>query len=226
MLAILFLIPVAVIYSVRTELRQTVNRLFFVGGFMGLVAEYWYFQDYWRPPTLLGVARISVEDFLFGVGAVCLGSVIYKFVFRVKYLDSIYPKRYVLLCIYFVLGYSSMIIFNGLLNINSIFVSSIAFLVIAGWMILLRKDLLVPSLLSGLLLSLFALMVYLILFDMLSPNFWDNYWLLSNTKYGIKILGNVPLTELLWYFSWGCLAGIAYDFTFGKGFNKRDTKHI
>lgn len=63
MLAILFLVPVAVIYSVRTELRQMILRLSFVGGFMGLIAEYWYFKDYWRPPNLLGVTRVSIEDF-------------------------------------------------------------------------------------------------------------------------------------------------------------------
>lgn len=119
-----------------------------------------------------------------------------------------------------------MIIFNGFFHINSIFVSSFAFLIIASWMILLRKDLFVPSLLSGLLFTLFALLIYVILFDLLSPNFWNNYWLLENTKYGIKVLGNIPLTELFWYFSWGCLAGIAYDFTMGKGLNNLGVNNV
>lgn len=219
-LAVMFLAPLSVIYFVRTDLRQMIKRLFFIGGFMGIIAEYWYFKDYWRPPTLLGVAKVSIEDFLFGVSAVCLGAVLYKFVYKIKYTDSMYPKRYKLLCAYFVLGYGSMIIFNGMLHINSIFVSYFIFLIISAWMISLRKDLLVPSLMSGVLLTLFALVVYVILFDLLSPHYWGSYWLLVHTRYGVKLFGNIPLTELFWYFSWGCLAGIAYDFTTGNGLNR------
>jgi len=55
-----------------------------------------------------------------------------------------------------------------------------------------------------------------LLFNFISPGYWDKYWLLANTAFGIKIIGNIPVTELLWYFSWSCLAGIAYDFYHGN----------
>lgn len=220
-LAIAFLIPVTVIYFIRIDLRQMIKILFFIGGPMGLIAEYWHFQDYWRPPTLSGLAKVSIEDYLFGASVVCLGAVIYKFVYKMKYLNNAYPKRYKFLLVYIVLGYACMIIFNSWLHINSIFVSSILFLIITICMIMLRSDLLVQSLMSGVLLTVFALLVYVILFNLLSPHYWDKYWLLSNTKYGTTLFGNIPLTELFWYFSWGCLAGIVYDFTTGSGLRKQ-----
>jgi hypothetical protein len=54
------------------------------------------------------------------------------------------------------------------------------------------------------------------LFNMIFIDFWDKCWLLANTKYGITIYGNIPLTEMIWYFTWGSFSGVAYNFASGK----------
>jgi hypothetical protein len=59
-------------------------------------------------------------------------------------------------------------------------------------------------------------MAYIILFDVISPHFWDNYWLLADTKWGITIFGNVPVTELVWYASWAVFVSVSYPFISGK----------
>jgi len=37
-----------------------------VGGLMGVIAEVWYFRDYWRPPTLFGEGVVGFEDYIIG----------------------------------------------------------------------------------------------------------------------------------------------------------------
>lgn len=61
-----------------------------------------------------------------------------------------------------------------------------------------------------------TIVIYHIIFNFIAPEYWNSYWLLANTKLGFTPIGNIPLTELVWYFSWGCFAGIEYDFTYGQ----------
>jgi hypothetical protein len=63
---------------------------------------------------------------------------------------------------------------------------------------------------------LFIVGVYLILFNVISPHFWDNYWLLAGTRWGVTILGNIPLTEMLWYLSWILFGSMSYPFASGR----------
>jgi hypothetical protein len=215
-LALVFLTPVIATYIRRPDLRKVILLLSLPGGIAGLIVEYWYFQDYWRPPSLRGVAKVSLEDFLFGIAATCLGAVIYKVVYNIRHAENPYPTRFKLFILYIILGILCMVFFNGTLGINSIFVSSAVSLSASLAIVLLRKDLIIPSLKSGALLAVFAFLVYLLLFDWIAPAYWDKYWLLNNSRYGIKIFGSIPVTELLWYFSWGTLAGTLYEFITGK----------
>ncbi len=220
LLTLLFVAPLAVVYLIRNDLRKMIIKSSIAGGLAGLISEYWYFQDYWRPPSLLGQSRISVEDFLFGFGVTGLAVVGYKFLAKRQLESGKYPKHHALFGGMFLVGIISMLVFNGALHINSILVSSLAFLAFSALILILRKDLLISCVMSGLLVAGFAFLAYLFLFGLLSPHYWDRYWLLAGTKFGIKLFGSVPLTELLWYFSWGSLAGISYEFVSGKGFRK------
>jgi len=55
------------IYILRKDLHQKLIKASLLGGLAGLIAEFWYFRDYWRPPSLFGQKIISLEDFLFGI---------------------------------------------------------------------------------------------------------------------------------------------------------------
>jgi len=69
---------------------------------------------------------------------------------------------------------------------------------------------------SGVLVVIVIIPIYVIIFNVLSPKYWNEYWLLYETKFGGMILSNIPITELFWYFSWGSFAGVGYDFVSGK----------
>jgi len=204
------------IFIKRRDLQRQLIQTSIIGGFAGLIAEHWYFRDYWRPPSLLGTSVISIEDFLFGFFITGIAATIYDSLFMKENNVKEEKKRKRFFGILFILGVISLLIFNTWLGVNSIFVSSFIFLIISVVIIHVRKDLLAKSVISGLLTMLIIIPIYAIIFNIISPDYISKYFLLTSTRLGTTILGNIPLTELLWYFSWGCLAGIGYDFVFGK----------
>ncbi len=222
LLGIAIVIPVIIFLILRRDLISIVIKPGLIGGAAGLIAELFYFRDYWRPPSLVGVAKISPEDFVFGFAITAIGLIAYPVLTRTAFCKSAFPSRMKVFGCFVIFALTSLIIFNIVLKINSIFVSSANFLILAVIIILMRRDLLKPALVSAALVTVFILVIYIGLFDFLSPEFWDKYWLLANTRSGLTILGNVPITEIIWYFTWTLLASTLYPFVTGKVMTKYD----
>jgi Lycopene cyclase len=202
------------LWALRADLRGAMLKVSLVGGGAGLVAELWYFRDYWRPPVLTGIARASPEDALFGFAVTGVAFAAHKIVFGRRMVPGA-PRRYPVTAGLGLAGLVALVA-GTVAGLNSIFVSSAAFVACAAVMATLRRDLIRPAFESAALLVAAMLPVYLLLFDVLSPTYWDRYWLLRHTSWGVLVLGNIPVTEILWYASWGALAGIAYEFTTGR----------
>ncbi|MCD4705984.1 hypothetical protein K8R61_02790 [bacterium] len=203
------------IFIARSDLREKIIKTSILGGFLGLISEFWYFKDYWRPPSLFGEAIISIEDFLFGFFILGISATIYDTIFFKKNIVG-KKERKIFFGILFITGIIFLLIFNNWLGINSIFVTSFIFIFFSVIIVLIRKDLFKVSIISGLLnLIIIIIPIYVIALNIMFPEFCNHYWLLANTKFG-KTIYNVPMTELLWYFSIGCLAGVGYDFVFGN----------
>ncbi|WP_116786850.1 lycopene cyclase domain-containing protein [Flavobacterium psychrotrophum] len=215
LITLLLLLPWLAIYIYKERLRKKMLKTSFMGGLAGFIAEYWYFKDYWHPPTIMGKSVISFEDFIFGFTITGISVTIYETAF-VSAFGKCKKNRKKLFGIMFLCGVAAMIIFNQLLGANSIIVSCTVFMILATVMITLRPDLFRMAILSGLLMIAVVLPVYTLLFDLLNTDYWDDYWLLAHTPLGITVLGNIPLSELCWYFSWGSFAGIAHHFASGN----------
>ena len=213
-LSLVLLFLWGVIFWLRTDLRRKMLRAGFIGGVAGILAELWYFTDYWRPPTLTGIATISPEDFIVGFAVTGLAMTVYDVVMRTTDTAGERPQRRAFL-ILFLCGLLSLLIFGTFLNYNTCIVSEAAFIGAALVICVMRPDLLRVSLLSGALLGLIGFVLYLILFTWLAPDFWQTYWLLADTRLGITLIG-VPVTEIAWYASWGMLAGVAHNFASGR----------
>ncbi|MGS2761903.1 lycopene cyclase domain-containing protein [Sinomicrobium sp. M5D2P9] len=214
-ISVFLCVPWIIFFRSRPDLRRKIWKASVIGGFAGLIAEFWYFRDYWHPPSSVGSATVSPEDFLFGFFVTGLAVSVYDVVFR-KTTSNGEQRRKKHFAFLFLTGVGALFLFNNLLGFHSIFVSSVSFIIFSIIMVIVRKDLWRPLLASGILILLLIIPIYAIIFNLMSPTYWDSYGLLSGTPYGATILGNIPLTELLWYFSWGCMAGIAYDFASGK----------
>ena len=203
-----------VIYFFKKDIRKRMVKASLFGGFSGLIAEYWYLKDYWRPPTVLGNAIVSVEDFFVGFVIIGISMALYNFVFNKKAIRLEKPRKKLFLGM-FAIGILSMICLPYYLGYNTMLVSPIAFLIFTAIIIHFRRDLIRKAIFSGLLLLLVVLPIYALLFNVISPDYWSKYWLLANTSYGVKVLGNIPLIEIFWYFSWGSFGGVCYDFYSG-----------
>lgn len=213
-LSLLLLVLWGIIFWLRADLRRKMLRAGPIGGIAGILAELWYFTDYWRPPTLTGIATISPEDFIVGFAVTGLAMTVYDVVMQTTDAAGERPRGRAFFLL-FLCGLLSLLIFGTFMKFNSCIVSEAAFIGAALVMCVMRPDLLKVSLISGALLGLIGFILYLILFTWLAPDFWQTYWLLADTRLGIALIG-VPVTEIMWYVSWGMLAGIAHNFAAGK----------
>jgi hypothetical protein len=214
-LGIFLLLIWIVFYIIRKDLRRKLIKASLFGGFAGFIAEYWYFKDYWHPYSILGRKIISPEDFIFGFTITGISVVVYDVFFKKKDEDYVKNNKRTF-GIMFLIGVISLFVFNIFLGFNSIFVSSITFIIFTIYMLSKRTDLWKEGLFSGFIVLIIMFVVYHILFNIIFLDFWDKCWLLTNTRYGVTIYGNIPLTEMIWYFTWGSFSGVAYNFASGK----------
>lgn len=209
-----------VLVFARNDLARISLKLGLIGGVAGLVAELFYFRDYWLPPTILGKGNISFEDFIFGFSITALSAILYPALTNTAFKNTYTPYRKIF-GLFFLVGAIALLVFNILFGINSIFVSSIIFALYSIIILMLRPDLVKPAVTSALFITGAIIVIYMILFNKVAPNFWNDYWFLVGTKYDVRILGNVPLTELLWYCTWILLGSVSYPFVTGKALISR-----
>jgi len=205
-LGVSLMIPWAVIY-IRNPFKAGMLRVSFAGGIAGLLAEFWYFRDYWRPPTIWGEGVYSPEDFIVGFalfGIPCYVHLVFtrRRIDFEKY-DKNRNKNFIIL---FFTGLGSLMVFNIWLGLNSGIVSvlTFAFLSLVIW--IQRPDLIHVSLKTAFFMLFLIGFFYYILFNLLFPDFWVKYGLLEGTILERK-WKNIPVSELFWYFTWGMLAG-------------------
>jgi hypothetical protein len=213
-LGILLMVPWAVIF-IRNPFKSGMLRVSFAGGIAGLLAEYWYFRDYWKPPTLLGEGVYSPEDFI--VGFALFGIPCYAhLVMTRRSIDyekenKVKNKQFIIL---FFIGLSSLMLFNVLLGLNSGIVSILTFTFLSFTIWVQRPDLIHVSLKTAFFMLFLIGFFYYLLFNIFFPEFWVKYGLLEGTLLEKKWY-NIPVSELFWYFTWGLLAGTFWEYRNG-----------
>jgi hypothetical protein len=164
---------------------------------------------------------ISIDDILFAFITTGIGVTLFDALFTEKQVKK-EKSRTKTLWISSILVLISWYILREIIEINSMFMFALPVLIATIIFVFMRRDLLIPSIVTTLLFTTIAIVVYIILFNYLLPKFWSKYWFLWGKEYGWTVFGNVPVLELLWYFSWASLSSILYDF--GKGTKKEPNK--
>ena len=208
-LALATVIASTAILVLRRDLRQPMLALAAFGVVWGPVSEHWFEMDYWRPQGVFGSPLL--EDILYGAGISALSAGIYMFFSgRQSGVEHHRLVRYA-----GVLAYVSVYI--GAMQLTRQVVNSIvvAMVVNGGTAVVIltrRRDLVPAAAWTAALLALFALIVYIVGLDWIvnGRQVLRAVWLLDGQPLGVTILGNVPLTELLWYATWGLLGSVAY----------------
>ena len=184
-----------------------------IGAFVGPLSELWYLTDYWRP-QLFNNRMIGIEDFLFGFFISGIATSIYEEVFGKRFIKRSRREHrwYLGVFPFLILGiiFTSILVFG--IGINSLY-STVAILIIFSLVIIYkRRDLLFDSLLSGILLGVIMILIYLILLTVF-PELINRFWYLDSLS-NIFIL-RIPIEELIWAFAVGMFVGPLYEFLVG-----------
>ncbi len=173
-----------------------------MGAIAGPLSELMYLKDYWRPNTLFGQSRPSLEDAIFGIVFIGITLIIYPLVFKRREWQR-HHKKHTLLSIL----YLSLTVFITILlltfGVNSGIATSIVCLLFLFPLFYVRKGIIKPAILTGLMMVLIAIPVYLILFGIFFRSTANSIWIF-NTDFGIHLFKYTPITELMWFFTVGC----------------------
>lgn len=202
------------------EMRRPMLVMSVLAALFGPISEIWYFADYWQPEIALPLPLIGgIEDILFGfsIGGIAAFSYESLFVRGLCYCNEKKEKREWFLLVFFGVVGASLLIFNNVLAINSIFASSFAFLAIAAVMLWMRPDLIPNALGSAILVAGTMFIIYFLGQELFpTAHVWmTRIWKLYGTPQGIIIFKHIPLTEMLWGLSWGLVWGPMYEFLVG-----------
>lgn len=213
------------LFSKKTRREQLRMSIFFtpVGP---IIDNLFYLRDYWMPGSILDFEvaswKIFLESFLFSFVAFGIGSVLYQIIAKKIYAAERLkkPDKLETAAVVFILGFVAYLM--SLLGMNSIFSTSIASLAFAVYIIVQRKDLLFPALMSGFLFMTFIFFAYSLIYHSLSniEQILANISYLYNTSLGARFIF-IPVTELVWAFSTGISVGIFYKYISGLAFIRK-----
>lgn len=206
-LSLLYMIAWAIVYW-KNPWKSGMIKVCAVGGIMGVIAEVWYFRDYWRPPTLFGEGMVGIEDYIIGFALFGVGGYIHSSFTRkeINYEKQTPAKNWNFFVL-FLLGCGSLTLFSIGLGIHSGYVTFLTFFLLSVYIWIQRPDLIGLSLISGFATLAISFLIYYINFNILFPDFWDKYGMLDEPILGFKI-ANIPLSEMLWHFSWAMLCSM------------------
>lgn len=180
---------------------------------VGFFIEFVFFKDYWNPPLLFKFGEFGgIEDLMFGFAAGSFGSVFYNVVFRSK-LKRVETPRVWIVPLVLIVQSLSFLVLSHVFDINSIYASSIGWLIPTTMIIMIRKDLVKEIIISAI-IGGFILVLGEGLFLLLARDYLEDYFLL----YGrVPILLDIfPVTEFIWGLSFAALISPLYEFATGR----------
>jgi hypothetical protein len=217
-LALLFLLPGAVFWFLRPDLRGLMRRTA-LAALPFATTEWLFYPEYWAPKFLFNLAdRIGfgIEDVLLIVGLAAFSSSAYAVAFRrtVVSLESVgKPWRRAVGAVALVLAVAALLLAVG---VSILYASVGAMLTVTLLMLVARPDLRGPAPLGALVTTAIYFGLCL-LFEALVPGpTVDSIWRPSLLLRG-RLLG-VPLDEVLYGFGSGFAATVIPPWAFGLRF--------
>lgn len=200
--SLIFLALLAGILRVRKDLWH-VARPFIIGGaIVGPLSELLFFRDYWRPEDLAGRGHMSIEDMIFGACVYSLAAITFPFCMRRRVSISTTRRRASQRAgLVVAVTIAGVLLLNLVLGLNSIVAFTMAMAFWWGYMVIRRRDLILPSGISAAIWIVCVTIGYIVGLDFIAPNVLSSWWLLNGSTLGLTIFGNVPITELAWFSS-------------------------
>jgi hypothetical protein len=206
----------------RKDLAKKMLIMSVLGGALSVIFARAFLHDYWHPIYTFPLGSFGgIEDFLYGFFVVGIASVIYEEMLSRKVMVEKEENRYSSLALPALLIYVLVFYVPFYLGLPSIYSALIGFLVVLVIIVAIRRDLLLPALISGVLLSVLTLLGFII-FVNLYPGIVSHFWYLHNVN-SASIVG-IPAGELVWAFGLGAVSGSVYEFFAGHRFQKKPSR--
>lgn len=218
---LIFLAVWLILYLHRKDLRKEMLVMSLIIGVIGIPGEYFlWIKDWWKPQTITGTA-VGIEDFLLGFTNGGIAAVLYEEIFRRRLYVRTHIKHNLggisLITLFF---FILLTLFWGL-HLTSALSTFVAIIAMDVVLFSLRKDLLVSSLLTGMLMVLVTVPFYY--FGMIfSPGYIEKTWMLQNLS-GILVTG-IPIEDIIFYFLLGLTAAPLYEFWQNERLRKMSKK--
>ncbi len=194
-----------ILFLVRKNERKVQLVASTFGAVLGPISEWFYFQDYWYPPSILewqlGPLRLLLEDVLFGMAVfgVAAALVPHRHVSIKFSLTSILQAG----LDWLVVGVLILVLF--MLGMNSIFAASLAMTLAGVALWACHREHGVAALRTGLSFACVMFAIYGIgawLFPQQTSYFYSTYWMLHGTEAGSLWFG-VAATEIIFAAAFG-----------------------
>jgi hypothetical protein len=195
----------------RKDTRKMMLMLSFIFGIAGLIVDPIYALDWWFPKTLTGTMP-GIESFLLGFAAAGITAVAYIEIFSKKLRSRKKKEESEKNINLLIITTLTLIIFVGCYSIlgwNSYYSSFPAFLIPLLIIYFKRKDLIIESLVSGILLTIISLLFYIIP-EIVTPGWIESAWNFEMIS-GITFL-KAPIEDLIWFFMTGLYIGPLYEY--------------
>lgn len=219
-LSLLFYIPGAVIYLLRSDLRKVIQ----IMALMSLpfaLTEFLFYPQYWQPAFLFDLVSIigfGIEDFMFVTGFGAFASTGYAFFTGRKYQKFAADAEWQANTVAIFLITASLVILFVLVEIEMIYGSVFIMLLIAGGIVFQRRDLMIPAVAGGgIILLIYAVLVSV--YQLILPDVFQIVW--KPQAYSNRFIAGIPLEELLYGFAAGTVATVFYPFVFKMKFVKQ-----
>lgn len=216
-LGILFGVFWLLFYIVLPKSRKEILVTSILFACAGLLADYFYFQDWWNPITLSG-GWMSFEGVITALFIGGLSSVVfYIFTSKIENTKNVdlrkINKTNFLVFIIGLLFLLPLIFF--ITKRNSFYATVISLSIMIILMLFKRPDLIWNSVISGISLVTIAILIYFVL-DKITPNWVESFWI-ADSSLSLKIL-SLPVNDIFWYLLGGMYMGPLFEVLYDKKF--------
>jgi len=223
-LALLFLVPGAIIYALREDLRPVIW-VMMACSIPFAFTEFLFYPDYWEPKFLFDLASkigFGIEDLIFICGQGAFSSTAYAFFFRYRLSnkDEQTTPGMVIRRISILFSVTFLLVFIvAIIGIHMIYGSFLIMIGISSIIFLIRRDLFFPSL-AGAVIAVIVYTSLCLIFALFFPHAFRDVW--HAEKFLNLFFLGIPLEEYMYGFGSGMAATMFYPYVFNRAYCKRE----
>lgn len=202
-------------FAKRQDLRKEMAFMSVLVGFLNVIASYYGWSSGWWSPLILTGTNAALEDFVLGFFVGGIIAVIYEVIFKQVHYARKATHHSAGAFTLLILIFQAIVWAIYVAGFSNFWSVAGAMVFIATVMLIMRHDLFKNAVLSGALITICSLAVYIIV-SIISPA-WMAYSFMHDASF--LVLG-IPVEELAFWFLAGAVFGPFYEYWQGERLKK------